>query len=231
MKNIVIGGIIVFAVTLFAPQIVPAQGTMTYVSNVDQPSSGSLAVGSNSWLAVDFLTGNNSSGYIFDSIQLAMTNASGNPSGFTVMLYSLAQHGGVGTNLDTLNGSLNPTDAGIYTFTSASNLMLSAHTAYFIVLTSGTAVANGAFNWSEAASYNSEGGWIGAYSIVSFSAEVGQSSDGLNWDSAFTGYPQYAINATPIPEPGVLGLFSLGGLGTLLLGFRCRKNSLQKNRD
>ena len=131
MKGI-INGVIVFAVALLAPQILQAQGTMTYLSNVDQASAGSLSVGSDSWLVAAFQTGTNATGYTFDSIELAMANASGNPSGFTVTLYT--RHTGAldirGSDLGTLDGSLNPTTAGIYTYTPDSSLTLSANTQY-----------------------------------------------------------------------------------------------------
>jgi len=148
MKRIVIGGVIVFAVGLFAPRIATAQGTVTYLSNLGQASAGSLAVGSDSWLAASFITGTNASGYSLNSIQLAMTDASGNPSGFTAMLYSAIGVTGVfpGSSLGTLNGSLNPVSGGIFTYTPASNPTLLPSTGYFIVLTAGTAIANGAYS-------------------------------------------------------------------------------------
>jgi hypothetical protein len=148
MKNLIIGSVIALA-SILAPQILKAQGT-TFLSNLGQPSDGSNAVGSDSWLAALFFTGTNSSGYMLGSLQLAITDASGNPSGFTAMLYSALIGGGTfpGSSLGTLDGSLNPTTAGIYTFTPASNLTLSAGTPYFIVLTAGTTVVNGAYEWS-----------------------------------------------------------------------------------
>jgi hypothetical protein len=212
MKNAICRGIICFVVTLAAPRIVQAQGT-TYLSNLGQPSDGSNAVGSDSWLAALFFTGTNSSGYMLDSLQLAITDASGNPSGFTVMLYSAFIGGGgtfPGSSLGTLDGSLNPTTAGIYTFTPASNLTLSPHTTYFIMLTAGTAVVNGAYEWSvmNTPSYNPVDKWLGAITSTSM--------NGSSWRPLPTypqlDYSQYAINATPIPEPNVLGLLGLGGL-------------------
>jgi hypothetical protein len=207
-----LSGIIVLAVALLAPQVVRAQGTVTYLSNLEQASAGSLVVGSNSWLAALFFTGANHGGYVLNSIQLGMTDASGSPSGFTAMLCPMA----VGTTIPgislgtTLDGSLNPVSAGIFTYTSASNLTLSPNRYYFVVLTAGTAVANGAYDWSYvgAQSYNPSGGW-------SDRADVYISSDGLpnglSWHTTGN-YAQFAINATAIPEPGVLGLFRLGGL-------------------
>jgi hypothetical protein len=152
MKNIIISGVIVLT-SILAPQIVEAQGTMTYLSSLSQTSTGSSPVGSDSWLAASFITGTNASGYSLDSIQLGMADASDNPSNLTVMLYSAFISGEVvpGSSLGTLDGSLNPTTAGIYTYTPASNLTLSPLTSYFIVLTAGTTIANGAYSWSESA--------------------------------------------------------------------------------
>ena len=207
MKNI----IIMFAVGLLAQQITQAQGTV-YLSNLGQASAGGFAVGSNSWLTAGFATGNNAEGYTLNSIQLAMTDATGNPNEFTVLLY--AANGSPvtalpGTSLGTLIGSANPVTSGIFTYT-ASGLTLSSFTSYFIVLTAGTAVANGAYDWSYAGanSYNPIGGW-------SAGGSLGTSSDGLHWSWGAATGPQFAINATAIPEPGALSLFALGGLGFL----------------
>jgi hypothetical protein len=140
--------IIMFVLGLLIQQIAKAQGTMTYLSSLSQTSAGSLAVGSNSWLASDFFTGTNADGYSLDSIQLGMADASGNPNGFTVMLYTAIVKAGSfpGSSLGTLDGSLNPTTAGVYTHIPASSLTLSPGTEYFIVLTAGTALANGAYD-------------------------------------------------------------------------------------
>ena len=77
---------VVLAAGFLSPKISRAQGT-TYISNLGQSSSTSAAVGSDEWLALGFSTGNNSSGYQLNSIQLEMANAIGNPTGFAVMLY------------------------------------------------------------------------------------------------------------------------------------------------
>jgi hypothetical protein len=224
MKTI-INCIIGFAVALLAPQIVQAQGTMTYLSNLDQASAGSLAVGSNSWVALGFSAGTNASGYVLNSVQLAMTDASGNPSGFTVFLYLAAPGFGPGWiplgKIGTFSGSLNPATGDIYTFTSVSNLMLSAGRAYFVVLTAGTAVANGAYelSYADANSYDTSEGWVGPSLPPFGQGGVSTSSYGAlptaHWDVISSDYGQLAINATAIPEPGVLGLFGLFGLGFL----------------
>jgi hypothetical protein len=205
--------IVCLAVALSVPQIIQAQGTMTYFSNLGQPSVGSQPVGSDSWLAIEVLTGGNRAGYSLDSIQLAMTDASGSPSGFTVMLCSNASS--PGPVLDTLNGSLSPVSSGIYTYTPASNLTLKGNSAYYIVITAGTAVADGAYEWSLAGanSYDSVGGWHEPGGIFT-------SSNGSSWSLDTGSYPQFAINATAVPEPSTLALLALGGF---FLVRHCRK--------
>ena len=201
--------IILLAVALSAPQTIQAQGTVTYLSNLDQPSAGSRAVGSDSWLAMTFRTGTNSAGYSFDSIQMRMADALGNPSGFTAMIYGAAAVAGgapPGSSLGTLNGSLDPVAAGIYTYSPASSLTLLPQTRYHVVLTAATLVADGAYEWSlaDGNSYNPRDGWAGL-------AYVWTSSDGSQW-RATSGYLQLAISGAPVPEPSALGLLALGGL-------------------
>lgn len=200
--------IILLAVALSVPQISHAQGTMTYLSNLGQPSVGSLSVGSDSWLATVFLTGTNAGGYSLDSIQLATADASGNPSGFTVMLYANSGPATIspGSALGSLNGSLSPVTSGIYTYTPASSLALSPHTLYFIVLTAGTAIADGAYEWSLAGinSYNPSGDWAAT-------GAVWTSSHGSSWPPPAGGNPQFAIYATAVPEPSTVALLALSG--------------------
>jgi hypothetical protein len=204
MKTKLTIGIIVLAVGLLAPQIISAQGTV-YLSNLSQSSTGSLPVGSDSWYAALFFTGNNADGYALNSIQLEMTDASGNPDGFTAMIYSINPFAFIpGNNLDTLNGSLNPLTADTYTYIPTSNLTLLPNKYYLIVLTSGTAVVNGAYNWSLAGanSYNPSDGWN--------TGAIATSSNGSSWSGFVADYPQFAINATAVPEPTGLGLLALG---------------------
>ena len=204
--------ILTLLVSLLTQQITQAQGA-TYLSNLEQASAGSFAVGSNSWLATDFYTGNNAGGYRLDSVELRMADATGNPSGFAAMLYSVAPGGGAGlpgSSIGTLNGSLAPTPAGIYTYTPVSTLMLSPSATFFIVLTAGTTVADGSYEWRvmNTPSYNPSGGWLASVTLSSMNG---------SWWTPLPTYPlfdfsQFAINATPVPEPGVLSLFALGGM-------------------
>lgn len=207
MKKIKINGMISLVFALLIPQAIRAQG-ISYISNLNQPSNDSLVVGSNSWVAADFKTGNNATGYYFDSVQLAMAGISEDPSGFIAMLYSQATiFGGLipGNSLGTLDGSDNPSTDGVYTYTSASGLMLLPNTYYFIILTAETSVDTGAYEWSYtgASSYSSLDGW-------SASPAYYYSVNGSSWNASAGIYPQFAITATPIPEPLPSWLFLLG---------------------
>jgi hypothetical protein len=215
MKKMIVCSVVVFLVTLLTPQIVVSQGT-TYLSNLGQNSTNSNVVGSDSWLAESFLTGNNVGGYLLNSVQLAMTNASGNPNGFALLLYSSMRPNEYfpSNNLGALNGSANPATADIFTYTTVSNMTLLPGTVYFLVVTAGTTVANGAYEWSLASlNYNPSGGWRAPAGVAG--QDTYSSINGLNWTRTFID-PQFAINASAIPEPGVLSLLALGSLGLFL---------------
>ena len=159
----------------------------------------------------DFETGANPDGYLLNSVQLALMDAVRNPSGFTVMIYNqnpdIVIGAFPGSSIGTLNGSLDPVAAGLYTYSPASSLTLSPTTEYFMVLTAGTAIANGAYEWSVTSTRapTLSGGWNG--DRVLFSAV-----DGATWGPGPAGsYAQFAISATAVPEPSTLGLFALGG--------------------
>ncbi len=218
MRNIVVGSVAALAVALLSPHEAQAQGTL-YLSSLSQSYTGSAAVGSNSWLAAGFWTGNSPAGYKLDSIQLGMADASGSPGGCAVMLYSQSGNlAGIspGSSLGSLTGSASPSTTGVYSYTPAANLTLSPGTDYFVVLTAATAVANGAFNLG-----------LSAYPPGTAGVGWGQdnavlrSTDGASgWSPTlpYLGIGQLAIYATAVPEPGVLSLAILGGL--LLLRYR-----------
>jgi hypothetical protein len=194
---------IVIATELFAPSFVQAQGTL-YVSNLGQTPTGSAAIASDAWIAQRIITGNNSSGYILNAIQLLMGAASGNPSGFNVSIYSSLSDE-PNNSLGNLVGS-DPSAGGIFTYT-ASGLTLSPSTVYFIVQTAATPMAQGAYDWSVADSFT-QGSDVWTIDDFYFS-----SPDGTSWteyvrENVF----QMAIYATPVPEPSTLGLTALGGL-------------------
>jgi hypothetical protein len=71
------------------------------------------------------------------------------------------------------------------------------------VAKSATATANGSYNWSfaDTTNYNSAGTWQKGY----FSSSL----DGLTWNHDNYSL-QFAVYATPIPEPSVAPLFLIG---------------------
>jgi len=214
MNKIIVHGIIALAASMLASQIAQAQGTVTYLSNLGQPSMGGLAVDSGSWLAEGILTGNNTGGYVLNNVQLAMMGISGSPSGFTVMLYNQSGDlGGIdpGSSLGMMSGS-SPTSDGTYTYTAPAHLLLSPDTYYFIVATSRPTVGYGAYSWSftTASSYKPGDSWIESISLGSsdgLSSTWKQNPDGPQFE-----FLQFAINATAVPEPDTMGLLGMGGL-------------------
>jgi MYXO-CTERM domain-containing protein len=212
MRNILLASIVASMVTSVIPDVGQAQGKMLYVSSLSQTYTGTGAVGSDLWLAATFRTGNNSGGYALDSVQLGMADASGNPSGIAVMLYANSGSPGgptPGANLGGLSGPASPSTAGVYSYAPTASLTLSPATFYFVVLTAGTAIANGAYSWGLSAYPPiASAGWAGINGIL-------QSPTGTSgWSQAlpYQGMGQFAIYATAVPEPGVLSMAVLGGL-------------------
>ncbi len=213
MRKTVIGGIIAGVFGLLIPHTLPAQGTI-YLSNLNQPSVGSLAVGSDSWVAGIFIVGNNPGGYILNSVELSMNNAPSSPSGLQAMIYKSGPGTATpGVKVGTLICSLDPVTAGVYTFTPDSPIAFLPGGGYAIVLTSGTAVSNGAYEWNYGAanSYNPTGGWSSLTGSLG-SAWLSSNGSPISWVVDRGAYLQFSIEATAVPEPGVLSLIALGGL-------------------
>ena len=199
MKKIIA---LVSVIGLLLPVMTSAQGTL-YVSNLGQTSTGSAAIGSDSWIAQSIITGTNSSGYVLNSVQLLMNAASGSPSGFNVSIYS-SLSGLPYNNLGTLVGS-DPAAGGLFSYT-ASDLDLSPSTFYFVVVTAATPVAQGAYDWSAANGSPSVGNQ--QWTIYDF---YNSSPDGSSWTGHIRlNIPQLGIYATAVPEPATVALAGLG---------------------
>jgi hypothetical protein len=208
MRKIVIGAFVGLALGLLSPRIATAQGTTTFLSNLGQTPDGNNLVGSDSWLAAGFVTGGNTGGYVLNSVLIELMDPSGVPGNLTVMLYS-DRLGGISpaTSLAVLGGPVAPSTSGTYTYTPGSSLTLSPGNDYFVVVTASSMVATGSYNWSASGvnNYNPSGGWISL-------AGGWTSSNGTSWANSSAVFSQFAINATPAPEPGMMGLLAAGGL-------------------
>jgi len=142
---------VTLAAELFASGLCPAQGTI--MSNLGLTPTGSLGVGSDSWIAQQFFSeynANNTSAYVVTSVQLLMDPGSGNPGGFTVSIYSGSS--GPQKDLGALSGP-DPSAGGLFTYTSSGITLLPYNninppTDYFIVVTGATPVGQGAYAWS-----------------------------------------------------------------------------------
>jgi hypothetical protein len=191
---------------LLAPQFLHAQPT-TYVSNLGQPVTGTATAGIDYLLAAEFATGLNPQGYYLTSVQLGLAPASGNPNNFAVDIFVGGSSGGMGHSIATLYGPTDPAAGGVFTYTPVAPVLLIPNYFFYVVLSSATPVATGSYNWNLSApgSFTLNEGWraVGGY-LSSVSGATWTATSGFN--------PQFAVNATPIPEPGVPALFVLGGL-------------------
>ena len=178
------------ALGLLTQQIAQSQGAITYLSNLSGPSITNI-----SNARTGFITGNNPGGYVLNAVQLAMNNSIGTPNSFTVTIYEVTNSLDGSQPGDEYIGTLNgraPLIAGVYNYAPTSQLFLLPNSGYQLIETGS---GNGSFQWSITTGshyFNSLGGW--SYGDTLFG-------------------PQYAIIATPVPEPKVCYLFVLAGLG------------------
>jgi len=198
-----ISALVVLLVLVLVPFHAVGQVTL-YVSNIDQPSTGGSAIGSDLWIAQAFRTGSNPDGYYLDSVELLTVPASGNPSGFSVSLYTSSEpvvFFPPGTMIGGLSG-VDPELGGAFRY-DASSLVLAPSTIYFLVASSDTPTSEGAFHLDTVATGLTSGleGWvIGRYYYNSI--------DGLNWKTAREFSPKIGIYATPVPEPATWTLLA-----------------------
>ena len=70
MGKMIINATLVFAVGLLGPHTARSQGTLTYVSSLEEAAVGFSGVALDFSLAAGFMTGNNAGGYGLDFVQL-----------------------------------------------------------------------------------------------------------------------------------------------------------------
>jgi len=200
MNNKFTSFILVFIGGLLAAPEIHAQGSI-YLSNINNyPAAGSVAVGSDAWIASWFKAGSSPDGYELNSIQLSMSNPSGTPKDILVMLWDFQSR----QSIATLAGP-DPASAGVFTYT-ATDVLLEPNNVYWFVVTSPTSVASGAFHWDYyhlgKGVTGPEGWYLGGGNQVS--------SDGVAWSRDTVGTMHFAIDATAVPEPSTLALFGMG---------------------
>jgi hypothetical protein len=197
-------------IVLFVCRTVRSQGTL-YVSTLGETPTGNMEIGNDSWIAQAFYTfATDPNTYDLNAIQLLLDPASGSPSGLTVSIYN-SNNNAPETDLGalTLNGSINPSVGGTFSYT-ASGITISPGTTYFVVLTAATPTAEGAYEWSASRTGASSGNWN--ITDVYYSSVNGSSWTQTTRQDIF----QMAIYATPIPESSPWSLALLGG-GILFL--------------
>ncbi len=186
-----------------------AQGT-TYLSGVDLPTVGRVPVASDAWVVTEFRSGTNPTGYRLNGIQISIGGISGEPAGMQVMIWDYVSW----QPLYLLSGA-DPAGSGVFTY-DAEDFALSPQTSYWLALGSATSGDTGSFFWNyaTAAPLGNEG-WLGA---VHYATSVSRES--ATWVRYVGRAPQFAVNATPIPEPSC---FVLSGLGGILLAGHLRR--------
>ena len=187
---------------------------MTYLSNLAEPRPGGSRIGSNETIAQSFVTGGASGSFTLNSIQISALRI-GTPIGnFSLSLYS--NNGGIpGSLIGPLSGP-NPSAEMTYTYT-ASGISLAPQTTYWVAAT-GTAPigsANGDYIWNYSSTLNYSA--IGDWSINSTGNDFALSATGGQSWTPFSGrIYQFAVNASPVPEPGTWALMLCGGISAAM---------------
>lgn len=193
-----------------------AQGT-TYLSNTSETVNNGIAVASNQWIAAQFVTGTNSAGYSLDSIDYLSDGVLNTPSGFGLYIYSDAG-GFPGSSIGGLTGSSDPSGVIVTYSYIAPNTPLNASTPYWVVATQAEPTPDGYF-WAVTFSTN-------YFSTDGWDMPIGTASSpdgGLNWNAIGVGGRfQFAVNATPVPEPQTWAVACLALIGLL---WRSRRKS------
>jgi len=211
--------LIVIALLVSSPErstSAPVISPVPVVSNLGAADVGFIQVANDLWWGLEVTT--DTSPYLLNSVTLLMGNAFANHGTFSVNIYNA----GASSPGDLLpNGHLqgaNPAIAGFYTYRPIAPLALMATTSYYLVVgvePFGLGSGIGQFHW-ELANDPASGAWQ-----VSNSLDLDQPLFG--WSGNHTGgSPIFAIDASPVPEPSTLALWSVGA-GFLCFSFRRKR--------
>jgi len=177
-----------------APQFAHSQGLIAAnLSNSGEPTGGTLFYGSDLWIAQSFETGNIPDGY---TLNLLLMEGSG---GFSSSFSVYSDNNGIPGNA-----------------LGASGITLSSSTTYWADATASTPAQSSGFpsyNWN----YASDNDYSSSSDNWSINPTFDLSTDGSSWTSYATHSPfQFAVSATPVPEPSICTLAGLS-LATILL--------------
>lgn len=197
-------GVLVFVGLAVWPLASVAQ--TTFVSNLDNASSGGEFVFETQWFAGAFTTGAHAGGYALDNVDIAFTGVATDPT-FAVSLWSDADEA---PNLSLASLTFS---SGIQ-FDALSSVALAPSSTYWLVLSSGEEfMGDSSYAWRTTAdsSFAVSGGWSVAGSFA-------QSTDqGALWTLLPSDYV-FAVTATSVsavPEPStyavVVGGFVMAG--------------------
>ena len=139
---------------------------------------------------------------------ITIKTAVGTGTGFSLALYS-DNASLPGTLIETLSGSVSPTTASAFTYTASGLTTLNANTTYFWVAAGSVSGDNFVLQFTADATQSSPAAWT-------ISDNFASSYDGTNWTPRSGGNtPQFAINATAVPEPSTYAAIA----GVAALGF------------
>ncbi len=188
----------------------PTHGEVV-VSNLTETSVGTISFTPTQSVAGAFTTGD--SAFTLEKITLALGNASGASSVFTVSLYS-SSLGLPGALIETLSGPASPQPAGSYGFSSGGSAILNANTTYFWVgtLTSSTASDRRRSHLTASTNESSSLGWTMANAYYT---KLGSG----NWTASTSYSLMFSVDAVSVvPEPGayavLAGVAALGLVAT-----------------
>jgi hypothetical protein len=181
---------------MWLPVVLRAQTNYTAISNLNQPigSGGNSEVSGNQICAMSFTTGNELTSLSAVSVSIYGSNPGHPPLGgslgaFSVALYDDAS-GSPGNSLMFLSGNNYPTNAGIYTYTNTSALLLMTNTTYWIVGSSSNSTGGAQYKWklTSNATLDSDSIWT--------LGECGEDSNGRGWAVISGYYLEFSVTVT-----------------------------------
>lgn len=178
--------------------------TAPAVSNLDQPSEGTILVGNNNLdlqVAASFRTGPSPSE--LTSVTLRGFGFGG-ASSFRVALYSGISSAGPSGIVATLSGNSSPGALASYTYTAAAPIDLTANTTYWLVASAPGPVNPSGFSWSATSSAREDADPLPGWGIGDeyWTTSTGNNGN-ITWLSQSNRVPQFSaqVNTRPATAP------------------------------